>query len=408
MDEQVRRKLHQSVLSHLDARKTGLSFADDVDRCRTRAEEILRAEMSGLPLHGQERQQLHQGILDEIFSYGPITPLLSDPSVSEIMVNGSASIYVERGGTLVPHDGAFLSEESLRATIDRMVSRVNRRLDEASPYVDARLPDGSRINAIIPPVCLTGACLTIRKFRREAFSLEELVRIGTLTRESAEYLCDAVRRRRNIVVSGGTGSGKTTFLNALSLHIPEEERIVTIEDAAEIRLQKPHVIRLEARPPNIEGSGAVTIRDLVRNSLRMRPDRIIVGECRGAEALDMLQAMNTGHDGSITTGHANTPRDMLRRLETMVLFSGVEIPVRAIREQIASAIDLIVHMGRLPGGGRAVTSITEVTGMNDAQILIQEVFRWAKGDADAHPRGHLVPTGIPSGLAVDEVRTWGV
>jgi pilus assembly protein CpaF len=406
MNGAIRRKLHQSVLSHLDARKIGLSFAEDIGHCRRRAEEILQAEMSSISLRETEKQLLRQGILDEIFSYGPITPLLSDPSVSEIMVNGSDSIYVEREGKLLPQDSAFLSEESLRATIDRMVSRVNRRLDESSPYVDARLPDGSRINAIIPPVSLTGACLTIRKFRCQAFSLEELVRIGSLTQESSDYLRDAVRQRRNIVVSGGTGSGKTTLLNALSLHIPEEERIVTIEDAAEIRLQKPHVIRLEARPPNIEGNGAVTIRDLVRNALRMRPDRIIVGECRGAEALDMLQAMNTGHDGSITTGHANTPRDMLRRLETMVLFSGVEIPVRAIREQIASAIHLIIHTGRVPGGKRAVTSIAEVTGMNDSQILVQEMFRRPRGDDGIRPGGCLVPTGVPSRYLPGEEHPW--
>ena len=349
---------------------------------------------------------MRREILDEIFAFGPITPLLSDPAVSEIMVNGYESIYVERSGLVSRHGGSFLSEESLRATIDRMVSKVNRRLDESSPYVDARLPDGSRINAIIPPVCLTGACLTVRKFRKEAFSLEELVRIGSVAKEAAEYLREAVRERRNVIVSGGTGSGKTTLLNALSQFIPEEERIVTIEDAAEIRLQKPHVIRLEARPVNIEGSGAVTIRDLVRNSLRMRPDRIIVGECRGGEALDMLQAMNTGHDGSITTGHANTPRDMLRRLETMVLLCGVEIPIRAVREQIASAIDVIVHTGRIAGGKRAVTSITEITGMNESQILLQELFRWSKGNAGNDGAGGLVATGIPSRFRRGGGETW--
>jgi pilus assembly protein CpaF len=339
---------------------------------------------------------LRREILDEIFAYGPVTPLLEDPSVSEIMVNGRESIYLEREGRVTRHEGAFLSEESLRATIDRIVSRVNRRLDESSPYVDARLPDGSRVNAIIPPVSLTGPCLTIRKFRSLPYSLEELVRIGSLSAEAAEYLRDAVLRRRNLVVSGGTGSGKTTLLNALSRHIPDDERIITIEDAAEIRLQKPHVVRLEARPPNIEGSGAVTIRDLVRNSLRMRPDRIIVGECRGGEALDMLQAMNTGHDGSITTGHANTPRDMLRRLETMVLLSGVEIPVRAIREQIASGIDVIVHTARTGNGGRAVTSIVEVSGLNDAQILLQEIFRRENRETGTIQGGRLDPTGVPS------------
>jgi pilus assembly protein CpaF len=343
-----------------------------------------------------ERDALRNAILDEIFAFGPITPLLSDPTVSEIMVNGYESIYVERSGVVSRHGDSFLSEESLRATIDRMVSKVNRRLDESSPYVDARLPDGSRINAIIPPVCLTGACLTVRKFRKEAYSLEELVRIGTVAQDAADYLREAVRERRNVIVSGGTGSGKTTLLNALSQFIPEDERIVTIEDAAEIRLQKPHVICLEARPANIEGAGAVSIRDLVRNSLRMRPDRIIVGECRGGEALDMLQAMNTGHDGSITTGHANTPRDMLRRLETMVLLGGVEIPIRAVREQIASAIDVIVHIGRIAGGRRAVMSITEISGMNESQILLQELFRWSKGSTDNDVAGRLVATGTPS------------
>jgi len=396
MNGDIRRTLHQVVLSRLDARKTGMSFSEDVGRWRDRAGEYLQAEMCGLSLGDAEQDALRREILDEIFAFGPITPLLSDPAVSEIMVNGFESIYVERGGLVARHGGSFLSEESLRATIDRMVSKVNRRLDESSPYVDARLPDGSRINAIIPPVCLTGACLTVRKFRKEAFSLEELVRIGSVAEDAADYLRGTVRERRNVIVSGGTGSGKTTFLNALSQFIPEEERIVTIEDAAEIRLQKPHVVRLEARPVNIEGSGAVTIRDLVRNSLRMRPDRIIVGECRGGEALDMLQAMNTGHDGSITTGHANTPRDMLRRLETMVLLSGVEIPIHAIREQIASAIDVIVHTGRIAGGKRAVTSITEITGMNESQILLQELFRWSKGDAASDAPGSLVATGTPS------------
>ena len=406
MDGEIRRTLHQAVLSRLDARKTGLLFSQDIGCWRNRAEECLRAELRGLPLGEADRDALREAILDEIFAFGPITSLLSDPAVSEIMVNGHESIYVERFGLVSRHAGSFLSEESLRGTIDRMVSRVNRRLDESSPYVDARLPDGSRINAIIPPVCLTGACLTVRKFRKEAITLEELVRTGSVAQDAADYLKEAIRARRNIIVSGGTGSGKTTLLNALSQFIPEEERIVTIEDAAEIRLQKPHVIQLEARPVNIEGSGAVTIRDLVRNSLRMRPDRVIVGECRGGEALDMLQAMNTGHDGSITTGHANTPRDMLRRLETMVLLCGVEIPIRAIREQIASAIDVIVHTGRIAGGKRAVTSITEITGMNESQILLQELFRWSKGNAENNGAGRLVATGIPSRFRRGGDDTW--
>jgi pilus assembly protein CpaF len=406
MRQELRYRLHQSVLSRLDGRRTGIGLDGDTGQLRARAEEHLRQELSRTPLGGTDGCCLRREILDEIFAYGPITPLLEDPSVSEVMVNGRESIYLEREGRVTRHEGAFLSEESLRATIDRIVSRVNRRLDESSPYVDARLPDGSRVNAIIPPVSLTGPCLTIRKFRSLPYSLEELVRIGSLSAEAAEYLREAVLRRRNLVVSGGTGSGKTTLLNALSRHIPDDERIITIEDAAEIRLQKPHVVRLEARPPNIEGSGAVTIRDLVRNSLRMRPDRIIVGECRGGEALDMLQAMNTGHDGSITTGHANTPRDMLRRLETMVLLSGVEIPVRAIREQIASGIDVIVHTARTGNGGRAVTSIVEVSGLNDAQILLQEIFRREKRETGTIQGGRLDPTGVPSKFPPEGSTGW--
>jgi pilus assembly protein CpaF len=390
----LRRSLHRKVVSHLDSRNVGaLSGGEDV--WRARAGEFLSTELMHLALSAPERENLKESILDEIFAYGPITGLLADPSVSEVMVNGTGAVYIERAGMLVPSTATFLSEETLRATIDRIVARVNRRLDEAQPFVDARLPDGSRVNAIIPPVCLSGPCLTIRKFRKDPFPAEELVRIGTLTEESVAYLREAVVRRMNLIISGGTGSGKTTLLNALSQFIPETERIITIEDAAEIRLMKPHVISLEARPPNLEGAGAVAIRDLVRNALRMRPDRIIVGECRGGEALDMLQAMNTGHDGSITTGHANTPRDMLRRLETMVLLSGVEIPVKAIREQIASAIDVIVHIARMGDGRRAVTSVTEVTGMGECQVLLQEIFRHRR-EPGARSGGRLTSTGIPS------------
>ncbi len=394
MHAELRRTLHQKVVSHLDTRNAGLAVADE-GVWKRRAEEYLGSELRRLSIPEDAGDNLRKEIMDEIFAYGPITGFLADPAVTEIMVNGKSAVYVERGGKVVPAGIAFLSDETLRSTIDRMITRVNRRLDESLPFVDARLPDGSRINAIIPPVSLSGPCLTIRKFRKDPYSMEELVRIGTLPEEAAWYLREAVVRRKNVIISGGTGSGKTTFLNALSQFIPDEERIVTIEDAAEIRLMKPHVVRLEARPANIEGSGAVTIRDLVRNSLRMRPDRIIVGECRGGEALDMLQAMNTGHDGSITTGHANTPRDMLRRLETMVLLSGVEIPIRAIREQVASAIDVIVHVARLGDGRRAVLAIAEVTGLGENQIMLQETFRWAK-EKGRHPSGELVPTGTPS------------
>jgi pilus assembly protein CpaF len=404
MHADLRRSLHKKVVSHLDARNTGFRFGDEA-KMREKADVCLRREMNEISLPEGERDGLREDILNELFAYGPITRHLSDPSVTEIMVNGKDSIYIEREGKVTLSGHSFQSDESLRATIDRMISRVNRRLDESSPFVDARLGDGSRVNAIIPPVTLSGPCLTIRKFRKEPFSFEELIRIRSITPESAAYLRAAVVRRMNIIVSGGTGSGKTTLLNALSQHIPDGERIITIEDAAEIRLMKPHVVRLESRPPNIEGAGAITIRDLVRNSLRMRPDRIIVGECRGGEALDMLQAMNTGHDGSITTGHANTPRDMLRRLETMVLLSGVEIPVRAIREQVSSAIDVIVHTSRMGDGRRAVTSITEVTGMGESQILLQEIFRMPPGRSRPDDL-HLVPSNVPSKFFLEGEKGW--
>jgi pilus assembly protein CpaF len=404
MNADLRRSLHKKVISHLDTRNTGVSSGDE-EKWRMRAEECLRGEMKELNLPEAEKESLRRGTLDEIFAYGPLTRYLQDPSVSEIMVNGRDSIYLEREGKVALSGTAFLSDETLRSTIDRMVSKVNRRLDESSPFVDARLEDGSRVNAIIPPVSLTGPCLTIRKFRKEPYSLDELIRIGTLTVEASAYLREAVIRRMNIIISGGTGSGKTTLLNALSQFIPDAERVITIEDAAEIRLLKPHVVRLEARPPNIEGTGAITIRDLVRNSLRMRPDRIVIGECRGGEALDMLQAMNTGHDGSITTGHANSPRDMLRRLETMVLLSGVEIPVRAIREHIASTIDIVVHTCRVGDGRRTVPSIAEVTGMGETQILLQEVFRSSKSEGSSG-KGTLIPTGVPSKFFLPEGNGW--
>ena len=404
MHSELRRSLHKKVISHLDTRNTGVSSGDE-HKWRIRAEECLRVETMELNLPEQEKESLRKGTLDEIFAYGPLTRYLQDPTVSEIMVNGRDSIYVEREGKVTLSGTAFLSDETLRSTIDRMVSKVNRRLDESSPFVDARLEDGSRVNAIIPPASLTGPCLTIRKFRKEPYSLDELIRIGTLTRDASAYLREAVVRRMNIIISGGTGSGKTTLLNALSQFIPDAERVITIEDAAEIRLLKPHVVSLEARPPNIEGAGAITIRDLVRNSLRMRPDRIVVGECRGGEALDMLQAMNTGHDGSITTGHANSPRDMLRRLETMVLLSGVDIPIKAIREHIASAIDVVVHTCRMADGRRTVPSIAEVTGMGETQILLQEVFRSTKNEG-ASGKGGLIPTGVPSKFFLSEGNGW--
>jgi pilus assembly protein CpaF len=326
------------------------------------------------PLAREERQQLIREIANDILGYGPLEPFLWDDSVTEVMVNGYDQIYVEREGKIEVTGSAFADEAHLLRIIDKIVSQVGRRVDEASPMVDARLPDGSRVNAIIPPLSLTGPVLTIRKFARDPYTVDDLLTFGTMTPKSAHFLESAVRGKLNVLISGGTGTGKTTMLNALSAYIPEDERIVTIEDAAELQLQQRHVVSLESRPPNIEGEGEVRIRELVRNALRMRPDRIIVGEVRGAETLDMMQAMNTGHEGSLTTIHANSPRDALARLETLVLMGGLELPLHAIREQVASALDLIVHLTRLVDGTRRITHITEVLGMESEIITLQDVF----------------------------------
>ena len=343
-----------------------------------------------------ERAQLVADIRDEMLGLGPLEPLLKDDSITEIMVNGPKKIFVERQGRLQLTKVQFHDESHLMNIVERIVTPLGRRVDESSPLVDARLGDGSRVNIIIPPLSLTGACVTIRKFSRKPFQAENLVRLGTLSEDMAAFLRACVRARINILVSGGTGSGKTTTLNVLSSFIPEDERIVTIEDAAELHLQQQHVVTLESRPSNIEGNGAVTIRDLVRNALRMRPDRIIVGEVRSGEALDMLQAMNTGHDGSITTAHANSPRDVLSRLETMVLMAGMELPVRAIREQIASGIDLILHQSRIRDGSRKVTYITEVQGMEGNTIVLQDIFRYEQTGFDENGKavGHFRSTGL--------------
>jgi len=333
----------------------------------------------------------------EIMGYGPLEPFLQDETVSEVMVNGPHQIYIERGGQLIPVPSRFINEESLLRVIERIVSPLGRRIDEGAPMVDARLPDGSRVNAIIRPLSLLGPVLTIRKFARQRFSMDRLVATGALTQQMAIFLQTCVKQRKNLLVSGGTGSGKTTLLNALSESIPTTERIVTIEDAAELKLAQPHVVALEARPPNVEGRGEVTIRELVRNALRMRPDRIIVGECRGGEALDMLQAMNTGHDGSMTTGHANSPRDILSRLEIMVLMAGMELPVRAIREQIAAAIDVIVQQTRCSDGRRRVTAIVEVDGMEGDVILVQPLFAFRQNSIDRN--GNVVGTHTGFGQA---------
>jgi len=335
-------------------------------------------------------------LFDEIMGYGPITPLLNDPEISEIMVNGPDQVYVERKGKIELTEVFFRDDAHVMNIIDRIVSPLGRRIDESMPMVDARLPDGSRVNAIIPPLSLVGPVITIRKFSQDPLTIEDLIQFNTLTPEMARFLEACVKSRLNIVVSGGTGSGKTTTLNVLSSFISPTERIITIEDAAELQLHQPHVVTLESRPPNIEGKGAISIRDLVRNALRMRPDRIIVGEVRSGETLDMLQAMNTGHDGSLTTGHANSPRDMLSRLETMVLMAGMDLPVRAIREQIASAIDLIIHQSRLRDGSRRITHITEVQNMEGDVIVLQDLFNFIQTGVDDDGRviGEFRATGM--------------
>ncbi len=356
----------------------------------------IQAEKQGITISRADRVRLTQEVLDEILGFGPITPLLQDPDISEVMVNGPRQIYVERKGKLQTVDITFYDDAHVLHIIEKIVAPLGRRIDESQPMVDARLPDGSRVNAIIPPLALNGPTLTIRKFAADPFQIEDLIGFGTITAEMAKFLEACVKTRLNIVVSGGTGSGKTTTLGILSGFIPEDERIITIEDAAELQLRQTHVVRLETRPANIEGRGAITIRDLVRNSLRMRPERIIVGEVRSGEALDMLQAMNTGHDGSLTTGHANTPRDILSRLETMVLMAGMDLPVRAIREQISSAIDLIVQQSRLRDGSRKITHITEVLGMEGDVIVLQDIYRFEQTGVDKNGKvqGFFRATGI--------------
>ncbi|HEY6643033.1 ATPase, T2SS/T4P/T4SS family [Povalibacter sp.] len=373
----LQEKLQQLVLRELDLfRRTALNNLANADlrqEARQAIDSIIESGAVQLPA-SLDRARFVAEMTAEIMGYGPIEPFLADESVSEVMVNGPNQIYVERRGQLSVAQARFTNDESLMRVIERIVTPLGRRIDEGVPMVDARLPDGSRVNAIIPPLSLVGPILTIRKFSRQRLSMERLVDLGSLTPQMCDFLRVCVKFRKNILVSGGTGSGKTTFLNALSESIPANERIVTIEDAAELRLAQPHVLSLEARPPNVEGRGEITIRDLVRNALRMRPDRIIVGECRGGEALDMLQAMNTGHDGSMTTGHANSPRDLLSRLEVMVLMAGMDLPVRAIREQISSAVDIIVQQTRFSDGRRRVTAIVEVDGMEGDVILTQPLF----------------------------------
>ena len=393
----LKRRAQEGLFARLGLRLFDSSLGEDQLQSYVVQElaDILEAEK--IPLTPAERDRLVAAVTEDVLGYGPIERYLADPSISEIMVNAQENIYVEREGKLYVTDSRFLSDEHLRRVIDRIVGQVGRRIDESSPMVDARLADGSRVNAIIPPLAIDGPALTIRKFSQRALGVDDLIGLGTLTRELSEVLTACVRGRLNILVSGGTGSGKTTLLNVLSSMIPADERIVTIEDAAELQLKQRHIVRLESRPPNLEGRGEVTVRDLVRNALRMRPDRIIVGEVRSGEALDMLQAMNTGHDGSLSTLHANSPRDALSRLETMVLMAGIDLPVRAIREQASSAIDVLVHLTRLRDGTRRITQVCEVEGMESDVITLSDlfVFDYSAGiDADGRFVGAARPTGL--------------
>jgi pilus assembly protein CpaF len=386
-------RIQQRVISDLDPK---LDLSNQIEVRREIEEAFGRAlDAEGLALTRAERTRMLEQITDEIVGLGPLEPLLRDESITEVMCNGPRQVYIERSGKLELTNITFQNDEHVMRIIDRIISPIGRRVDESSPMVDARLVDGSRVNVIIPPISLVGPVLTIRKFASTPLTTDDLIRFGTSTPEMFDFLRACVEARLNVFVSGGTGSGKTTMLNVLSSFIPNDERIVTVEDAAELQLRQEHVVTLEARPSNIEGKGAVPIRELVRNALRMRPDRIIVGECRGPEALDMLQAMNTGHDGSMSTGHANTPRDMLARLETMVLFAGVDLPLRAVREQIASAVDLIVHQDRLKDGTRKITNITEVQGMEGDVIVLQDVFMFEQtGVLEGKVQGRLKPTGV--------------
>jgi len=398
--DRLKAEVHEAVTRRIDVVAASRAHTDGqkIAELRSQISEVTgqlladRADVDTV----EERAELQQEIIDELLGLGPLEDLMRDPAVSEIMVNGPSVIYVERGGRVTLTDRHFNDERHLRTIIERIIAPLGRRIDESSPMVDARLPDGSRVNAIIEPLALDGSTLTIRRFGTKRLGMDDLVRFGSIVPEATGLLRAMVEARLNIVVSGGTGSGKTTFLNILSNYIPHHERIVTIEDAAELMLNQEHVVRLESRPANIEGRGAVIIRDLVKNSLRMRPDRIVVGECRSGEALDMLQAMNTGHDGSMTTLHANTPRDALARMETLVLMAGFDLPIRAIREQIASAVDAVVQIERMRDGSRKVTSITEVVGMEGDIVTMQELIRYqAKGvDANAKVLGEFQYTGV--------------
>jgi pilus assembly protein CpaF len=397
---ELKNRLHLALINELGPQL--FSVGVDPGEIRARVETDLQERLQQEPgLSREDRERLLGEITDDVVGYGPLERLLADESISEVMVNGPHEIWVERQGRLYETTLRFNDDSHLRRIINKMVAQVGRRIDESSPMVDARLPDGSRVNAVIAPLSLSGPLLTIRKFAQKRFGLDELVHIGTLSRETVEFLRLGIEAELNILISGGTGAGKTTLLNALSASVPNSDRIVTIEDAAELQLKQEHVLRLESRPKNIEGEGEITIRDLVRNSLRMRPDRIIVGEVRGAEALDMLQAMNTGHEGSLSTVHANTPRDALARIETMVMMAGFDLPVRAIRQQVASALDMIIQLERLEDGSRRVVTITEVQRMESEIITLQDLYEFKIEQVlpDRTVIGSLQPTGLRPNFA---------
>jgi pilus assembly protein CpaF len=391
----LKAKIHRKLIERLDFSNIDLIERDMLSKEIGRIIETLITEEQ-TPLSGAERESLIVDILHETFGLGPIEPLLYDPDISDILVNGYNKIYIEKSGKLQKVDLSFRDDNHLMQIIDRIVSKIGRRVDESSPYVDARLPDGSRVNAIIPPLALDGPVLSIRRFGVDPLKMSDITAFGSVSQNMARILEGCVKSRLNILISGGTGTGKTTLLNILSEFIPDNERIITIEDSAELQMKQDHVVRLETRPPNIEGKGEVTQRDLVRNSLRMRPDRIIVGEVRGGEALDMLQAMNTGHDGSLSTLHANTARDALARLETMVLMAGMDLPERAIREQVSAAINVVVHMSRLSDGTRKIVNISEITGMEGHTIVMQDIFIFEKTGIgpDGRVLGEFTPTGV--------------
>ncbi len=407
----TKRQIHKELVNRLNLKRltvAGIGEEGLRKRVKETIDTIIKEVGAKLP-KGLDPKIIAKQVYDEAVGLGPLEELLEDEEVTEIMVNGHDQVYVEKSGKLLLTDSTFMDSASVHAVIERIVSPLGRRIDESQPYVDARLKDGSRVNAITHPLSLVGPCLTIRKFSKVPFTDQDLIGFGTMVQMMADFARACVKARLNTVISGGTGSGKTSLLNVFSNYLPDDERIVTIEDAAELRLKQLHIVRLEARPPNIEGRGAITIRDLVRNALRMRPDRIVVGECRGGEALDMLQAMNTGHDGSLTTVHANAPRDVISRLETMVLMSGMDLPVRAIREQIAAAIDLIVHESRFSDGSRKIVKITEVVGLEGDRITMQDLFEYVQTGIsdDGKVEGYFAPTGsVPT--FVEEFEQRGV